>query len=108
MTGYDPRTYASKVGADYDLLYPGDPVETEAAVSALHALASGAAGGGSILEFGIGTGRLALPLLERGLRVAGIEASETMIAQLRAKPRGDEIDAVLGDFLHARVDSRFS
>lgn len=101
MKGHDPGTYAAKVGADYDLLYPGDPLETEATVAALDALARSAAVGGSILEFGIGTGRLGLPLLERGLRVAGIEASETMIAQMRAKPRGDEIEVVLGDFLSA-------
>jgi SAM-dependent methyltransferase len=108
MKGHDPGTYAAKVGADYDLLYPGDPLETEATVAALDALARSAAVGGSILEFGIGTGRLGLPLLERGLRVAGIEASETMIAQMRAKPRGDEIEVVLGDFLSARVEGQFS
>jgi SAM-dependent methyltransferase len=108
MKGHDPGTYGTKVGADYDLLYPGDPLETEAAVAALDTLARTGAGGGSILEFGIGTGRLALPLLERGLRVAGIEASETMIAQLRAKPRGNEIDVVAGDFLCALVEGQFS
>jgi SAM-dependent methyltransferase len=107
MKGHDPGTYAAKVGADYDLLYPGDPVETEAAATTLHALAR-EAGGDSVLEFGIGTGRLGLPLLGRGLRVAGIEASQTMIAQLRTKPRGDEIDIVRGDFLNARVKGRFS
>jgi SAM-dependent methyltransferase len=108
MKAHDPSTYAAKVGADYDLLYPGDPRETEATVEALDALARGLSGGGSVLEFGIGTGRLGLPLLERGLRVAGIEASETMIAQMRAKPRGGEIEVVLGDFLSARAEGRFA
>jgi hypothetical protein len=69
MKGHDPGTYGTKVGADYDLLYPGDPLETEAAVAALGTLARTGAGGGSILEFGIGTGRLAL-MLPRSLDLA--------------------------------------
>jgi SAM-dependent methyltransferase len=56
------------------------------------------AGGGTALELGIGTGRIALPLLESGLRVEGIDASEAMVAQLRSKPRGNEIPVALGDF----------
>jgi SAM-dependent methyltransferase len=108
MKSHDPGTYGTKVGADYDLLYPDDPVETEAIVAALAALARDGVTGGSVLEFGIGTGRLGLPLLEHGLRVAGIEASETMVEQLRAKPRGDEIEIVLGDFLSVNTGATFS
>jgi SAM-dependent methyltransferase len=108
MKGHDPGTYAAKVGADYDLLYLGDALETEAAVTALGALARSVGGSGSILEFGIGTGRLGLPLLEQGFKVAGIEASATMIEQMRTKPRGEEIEVVLGDFLSTRVEGHFS
>lgn len=102
---HDPGTYGAKIGTDYDSLYPGDPEETEAAVSALAALAGP---GGSVLEFGSGTGRLALPLAEKGLRVAGIEASETMLSQMRDKPNGGSVDGLLGDFLATRVKGQFS
>jgi Methyltransferase domain len=66
------------------------------------------AGGGGALEFGIGTGRIALPLAQRGVPVHGIELSAAMVARLRRKPGGAEIDVVLGDFATARVDATFS
>ena len=66
------------------------------------------AGQGGALEFGIGTGRIALPLAERGVRVAGIDNSEAMVARLRAKPGGEHIDVTIGDFAKARVDGEFS
>src|SRR5438552_10810833 len=66
------------------------------------------AGGGAALELGIGTGRIALPLARRGVRVHGIELSEAMVARLRAKPGGEEIRVTIGDFASARVDGTFS
>jgi SAM-dependent methyltransferase len=57
----------------------------------------------SVLEFGIGTGRLALPLHRMGVHVAGIDGSERMVAQLRRKPHGEDIDVVIGDYRDARV-----
>ena len=65
------------------------------------------AGDGGALEFGIGTGRIALPLADRGVKVAGIDNSEAMLARLRAKPGAERIEAVFGDFAHTRVDGRF-
>ena len=65
------------------------------------------ASGGTALELGIGTGRIALPLHERGTEVAGIDLSEAMVAQLRNKPGGQAIDVVIGDFAHAQVPGRF-
>ena len=56
------------------------------------------AGAGPVLELGVGTGRLALALVERGLEVDGIDASEAMVAKLREKPGGDRVRVVLGDF----------
>jgi SAM-dependent methyltransferase len=53
---------------------------------------------GAALELGIGTGRLALPLSRRGVRVHGIDLSPDMVAELRAKPSGDAIGVTLGDF----------
>ena len=66
------------------------------------------AGDGDVLELGIGTGRVALPLARRGVRVRGIDLSEAMVARLRAKPDGEEIDIAIGDFATTRVEGTFS
>ena len=66
------------------------------------------AGEGAALELGIGTGRIALPLSERGVRVSGIDLSEAMVARLRAKPGGEEIAVSIGDFATTKVEGRFS
>ena len=71
-------------------------------------LLAGLAGDGGALEFGIGTGRIALPLAARGVRVAGIDNSEAMVAQLRAKPGGDGIEVTIGDFARTSVGGEFS
>jgi SAM-dependent methyltransferase len=65
------------------------------------------AGTGPALELGIGTGRIALPLAERGVPVKGIELSRAMLARLRAKPGGEGIPVTIGDFATAKVDGRF-
>jgi SAM-dependent methyltransferase len=66
------------------------------------------AGDGPVLELGIGTGRVALPLAQRGVRVHGIDISEAMVARLRAKPGAEEIGVTIGDFATTRVDGTFS
>jgi len=66
------------------------------------------AGDGPALEFGIGTGRIALPFASRGVAVNGIDLSEAMVERLRAKPGGDEIDVTIGDFAKTRVEGTFS
>src|ERR687893_3206710 len=66
------------------------------------------AGYGTALELGIGTGRIALPLARRGIRVHGIDLSEAMVARLRAKPGAEAISVTIGDFATATVDGRFS
>jgi SAM-dependent methyltransferase len=68
----------------------------------------GLAGAGPVLELGIGTGRVALPLARRGLRVHGIDLSEAMVERLRAKPGSDAIDVIIGDFATTRVEGTFS
>src|SRR5918999_1772283 len=65
------------------------------------------AGDGAALELGIGTGRIALPLAARGVRVHGIDLSEAMVAKLREKPGGAEIPVALGDFATTRVEGSF-
>lgn len=66
------------------------------------------AGTGGALEFGIGTGRIALPLAQRGLPVHGIELSKAMVAKMRAKPGGEDIGVAIGDFATTTVDRTFS
>src|SRR4029453_1008686 len=63
---------------------------------------------GSALELGIGTGRIAVPLAQRGIRVHGIDLSEAMVSQLRRKPGADRIGGTIGDFARATVEERFS
>ncbi|HET9129251.1 MAG TPA: class I SAM-dependent methyltransferase [Propionibacteriaceae bacterium] len=66
------------------------------------------AGPGPALEFAIGTGRVAVPLHERGIAVSGIELSEPMVEQLRRKLPASELPVVIGDMATARVPGRFS
>lgn len=66
------------------------------------------AGGGRVLEFAIGTGRVALALTAKGLEVHGNELSEAMVKQLRAKPGGADIPVVIGDMTSAKSDGLFA
>jgi len=69
---------------------------------------AGLAGNGTALEFGIGTGRIALPLTQRGVRVHGIDLSAAMVAKLRAKPGGRDIGVTIGNFATTTVEGTFS
>jgi SAM-dependent methyltransferase len=66
------------------------------------------AGSGRALELGIGTGRIALPLAQRGVPVHGIEISKAMVERLRSKPGGADIGVTIGDFATATVEGSFS
>lgn len=66
------------------------------------------AGGGPVLELAIGTGRVALPLAARGLRVQGVEGSPETAARLRAKPGGADIPVIVGDLADVDVRGRFT
>lgn len=81
-----------------------DPAVVEETVDVLADIA----GGGRVLELGIGTGRIALPLAGRGVSVHGIELSRAMVDQMRAKPGGDTIDVTIGDFATTKADGTFS
>jgi SAM-dependent methyltransferase len=69
---------------------------------------AGLAGSGAALELGIGTGRIALPLVARGVPVHGIDLSAAMVAKLRAKPGAEQIGVSVGDFATTRVERTFS
>ena len=95
---YD-ASLADEGGGDW-----GDPAVVGATADFLAELAAD----GAALELGIGTGRIALPLAARGVRVHGIDLSADMVAQLRAKPGGDEIPVTIGDFSTTKVAETFS
>jgi SAM-dependent methyltransferase len=103
MNAYDITTYGERMAEVYDQ-WPCLPQNTDAIVACLTRLA----GGGPILELGIGTGRIALPLAQRGLQVHGIDASPAMVAQLRAKPGGEDIPVSIGNFADVAVEGRFT
>jgi SAM-dependent methyltransferase len=102
-----PEDYFGKrVAARYDESSADlfEPAAVEPVVDFLVDLA----GNGAALELGIGTGRIALPLAQRGVRVHGIDLSEAMVARLRAKPGGEDIDVAIGDFATTTVAGSFS
>lgn len=103
MGEYDEATYGERIADVYDTLSQ-IPKDTDEAVGFLAKLA----GDGRVLELGIGTGRIALPLRARGIRIEGLDASPAMVAQLRRKPGGQDIHVTMGNFRDVPVDGRFS
>ena len=100
-TGFDEW-----IAQRYERLWPElfDPAVVDPAVDLLAELA----GGGPALEFGVGTGRIAVPLSRRGLPVHGIELSPAMVARLRARPGGADIGVTVGDFATATAGGPFT
>jgi SAM-dependent methyltransferase len=97
--------FGERVAARYDEWdASANPAVVEPIVDFLAALA----GDGGALELGIGTGRIALPLAARGVRVHGIDLSTAMVARLRAKPGAEAIGVTVGDFATAKVDGTFA
>lgn len=101
MADHDAAEYGSHIAVEYDEIY-GSAFDTNGAVALLAKLAAG----GPVLELGIGTGRLALPLAERGLEVHGIDGSEPMLHALQRKPGGSAIPTTVGNFADVRVESK--
>jgi SAM-dependent methyltransferase len=98
----DAARYGDRWADVYDRVHAGlDPTAAVEAVSAL-------AGGGPVLELGIGTGRIALPLARRGVEVEGVEASTRMVARLREKPGGADVPVEVADFADVRLGRRFA
>ena len=102
-----PENYfGARIARTYEAKWPElfDPAAIQPVVSFL----AGLAGSGTALELGIGTGRLAIPLSQRGVRVHGIELSPDMVAELRKKPGADGIGVTIGDFAAATVAGTFT
>jgi hypothetical protein len=105
VTG-DEGYFDERIAATYDESI-GDEFEV-GVIEATADLLAELAGQGPALEFGIGTGRIALPLARRGVVVQGIELSNAMASRLRAKPGGEDIGVTIGDFSSTRVEGAFS
>jgi SAM-dependent methyltransferase len=90
----------------YDQTYAAgfDPLVLDPVVDVLAALARG----GPVLEFAVGTGRVALPLAERGISVHGIELSPHMTERLRAKPGAEAVSVTIGDMTTTRLPGTFT
>jgi SAM-dependent methyltransferase len=103
--GVPHDTFDERIARSYAERWPElfEPAALEPAVDFL----AGLAGSGPVLELGIGTGRVALPLGRRGLRVHGIELSTAMVAELRTMPGTEAIEVTVGDFATAVVDGSF-
>lgn len=100
MKNYFGKEIAEKYDDDQSIY---EPKVLNSAVEFLAKLADG----GTALEFGIGTGRIALPLSQKGIKVQGIDLSPDMIAQLQSKPGADSIGITIGNFSETKVNQRF-
>src|SRR5437867_12904363 len=96
MSTYQPETYGESVANFYDDWY------ADYDASMIDMLAE-LARDGRALELGIGTGRVAVPLVARGVEVHGIDASPKMVERLRAKPGGAQIPVTFGDFADVEI-----
>lgn len=102
-----PKIYFDeRIAQGYEAKWPEsfEPGVVNPAVSFLADLAES----GAALELGIGTGRIALPLSERGVRVHGIELSPAMVTQLQAKPGAADVGVTIGDFATTKVEGSFT
>lgn len=101
MNFYGNETYGERLAEVFDDWY-GD--YDRDAINVLAELA----GRGRALELGIGTGRIALPLLARNVEVHGVDSAPSMVARLRAKPDGDRVPVSLGNFADVSIDGEFA
>jgi SAM-dependent methyltransferase len=102
----DDGYFGEEIAATYDADTSG--MHDQTVIDTVVDVLAGLAGDGNALEFGIGTGRIALPLARRGIEVHGIDLSKAMVARLRDKPGGAAIEVTIGDFAHTRVAGEFS
>lgn len=98
-----PRERYVELSEIYDIIFPFD-AEAAAAVEFLTALAPG----GRLLELGVGTGRIAVPMAERGHKVVGVDTSPEMLAQLAKKDPDQRIQLVEADMIDPPVDGPFN
>lgn len=96
-SGYTTRSYGDAFAEVYDDWYgPSTTVASSDLPTTISALA-GLANGGPVLELGVGTGRVSIPLAATGLAVHGVDSSQKMLDQLRAKPGHERVTTSCGD-----------
>ncbi len=100
MENFKVETYGERIADIYDNWYSSPE---ELSVALLCDLAQH----GRVLELGIGTGRIALPLKGKGIDIYGIDASPSMVKKLHAKSDGKKIPVTLGDFAEVSVEGKF-
>lgn len=103
MEAGDPAAYGEAFADVYDDWY-GDISDTNAAVDVLEELAAN----GRLLELGVGTGRISIPLADRGVRVDGIDASPAMLARLHSKAGGQRVSTHLGNMADISLSGPFA
>jgi SAM-dependent methyltransferase len=103
VRGYDHRSYGDGFADVYDEWY-ADVTDVEATVARLVELAGP---DGRVLELGVGTGRLAVPMSDAGLRVVGIDASEAMLAKLAERDSARRVESLLGDMVDELPDGPY-
>ena len=103
---HDDGYFDERVAAVYDSYEDREEFAAEDIEATVDFLAD-LAGEGPALEFGIGTGRIGLPLSRRGVPTQGIDLSRAMVAKLKAKPGGEDIAVTIGDFATASVKGSF-
>jgi SAM-dependent methyltransferase len=103
MEGYDHRSYGDGFADVYDDWYAGVS-DVAATVDRMVGLAGR---GARVLELGVGTGRLAVPMAAAGLRVVGVDSSPAMLERLAAREGGDAVDVVCGDMVDDLPDGPF-
>ena len=106
LRGVPEDHFDEEIAARYD--DPSDEMFQPAAIEPAVDFLAAFAGDAAALEFGIGTGRIALPLAQRGVEVHGIDLSSAMVARLRAKLGGQDIPVAIGDFATTRAEGTFS
>ena len=101
VKGYGSDTYGERYAPVYDEWYGDDAAAAVTPTGHAAEVADHLAGlvgpDGTVLELGVGTGRLALPMADRGLAVTGLDASPSMLEGLRAKAGAERITLVEGD-----------
>ncbi|MCY3603048.1 MAG: class I SAM-dependent methyltransferase, partial [Chloroflexi bacterium] len=106
MANPNAATYGDRFADIYDEVHAH--LSTPDVVDPMVDVLADLAGEGRALELGIGTGRIALPLAQRGVEVHGLDASEAMVAKMREKPGGDGIPVTTGDFEQFDIEGPYS
>ena len=99
------NVFDRRIASSYEAKWP--ELFQPSAIDPVVDFLAGLAGAGAALELGIGTGRIALPLARRGVRVHGIDLSPDMVAELRARPGAEAVGVTVGDFATTRVGGSF-